>query len=35
MYSYADRLRAIELYSRLGQRLNAIIRQLGYLTDNG
>ncbi|SMD12562.1 hypothetical protein SAMN05880593_1247 [Rhizobium sp. RU36D] len=30
MYSYADRLRAVELYIRLGKRLNATIRQLGY-----
>ncbi|SMC95106.1 hypothetical protein SAMN05880593_111147 [Rhizobium sp. RU36D] len=34
MYSYADRLRAVELYLRLGKRLNATIRQLGYLTKN-
>ncbi|MNI88282.1 hypothetical protein D3C73_1455670 [compost metagenome] len=32
MYSYADRLRAVELYIRLGKRLNATIRQLGYPT---
>ena len=30
MYSYTDRLRAVELYIRLGKRLNATIRQLGY-----
>jgi transposase-like protein len=34
MYSYADRLRAVELYIRLGNRLNATIRQLGYPTKN-
>lgn len=34
MYSYADRLRAVELYIRLGKRLNATIRQLGYPTKN-
>ena len=35
MYSYADRLRAVELYIRLRKRLNATIRQLGYPTKNG
>jgi hypothetical protein len=34
MYSYADRLRAVELYMRFGKRLNATIRQLGYPTKN-
>jgi len=34
MYSYADRLRAVGLYIRLGKRLNATIRQLGYPTKN-
>lgn len=34
MYSCADRLRAVELYIRLGKRLNATIRQLGYPTKN-
>ncbi len=34
MYSYADRLRAVELYIRIGKRLNATIRQLGYPTKN-
>jgi transposase-like protein len=34
MYSYADRLRAVELYIRLGKRLNATIRQLGNPTKN-
>ncbi|EJZ18527.1 integrase catalytic region [Rhizobium sp. Pop5] len=30
MYSYADRLRAVELYLKLGKRVKATIRQLGY-----
>jgi len=34
MYSYADRRRAVELYIRLGKRLNGTIRQLGYPTMN-
>lgn len=34
MYSHADRLRAVELYIRLGKRLKATIRQLGYPTKN-
>ena len=34
MYSYEDRIRAVELYVRLGKRLNATIRQLGYPTKN-
>ncbi len=34
MYSYADRLRAVELYIRLGKRLKATIRQLGYPAKN-
>ena len=34
MYSYADRFRAVKLYIRLGRRLNATIRQLGYPTKN-
>lgn len=34
MYSYADRLRAVELYIRLGKRLNATIRQLGHPAKN-
>jgi hypothetical protein len=34
MYSYADTLRAVELYIRLGKRLNGTIRQLGYPTKN-
>ncbi|MBB3148479.1 transposase-like protein [Phyllobacterium trifolii] len=34
MYSYADRIRAVELYIKLGKRLMATIRQLGYPTKN-
>lgn len=34
MYSYADRLRAVELYIRLEKRHNATIRQLSYPTKN-
>ncbi|GJG94347.1 IS3 family transposase [Cupriavidus pauculus] len=34
MYSYEDRLRAVRLYVKLGKRLNATIRQLGYPTKN-
>lgn len=30
MYSYEDRIRAVELYIRLGKRVRATIRQLGY-----
>ncbi|MDH1766371.1 hypothetical protein N5D37_12090 [Comamonas aquatica] len=30
MYSYADRIRAVELYIKLGLRVRATIRQLGY-----
>ena len=29
MYSYADRIRAVELYIKLGKRIKATIRQLG------
>jgi putative transposase len=29
MYPYADRLRAVELYIRLGKRLNATIASWG------
>ena len=29
MYSYADRIRAVELYIKLGLRVRATIRQLG------
>lgn len=34
MYSHEDRLRAVELYTRLGQRVVLTIRQLGYPTKN-
>lgn len=34
MYTYADRMRAVELYIRLGLRVRATIRQLGYPTKN-
>jgi transposase-like protein len=32
MYSYEDRIRAVELYMKLGNRVTATIRQLGYPT---
>lgn len=32
MYSYEDRIRAVELYIKLGKRVRATIRQLGYPT---
>ncbi|SPK77388.1 protein of unknown function (plasmid) [Cupriavidus taiwanensis] len=31
MYSYEDRLREVRLYLKLGKRIGATIRQLGYL----
>ncbi len=34
MYSRTDRIRAVELYTKLGKRANATIRQLGYPTKN-
>lgn len=34
MYSYDDRLRAIQLYIKLGKRVGLTIRQLGYPTKN-
>ena len=34
MYSYEDRIRAIELYIKLGKRVRPTIRQLGYSTKN-
>ena len=34
MYSYDDRLRAVQLYIKLGKRLGLTIRQLGYPTKN-
>lgn len=30
MYSYEDRLRAVQLYIMLGKRAGLTIRQLGY-----
>ncbi|EUC17009.1 Integrase catalytic region [Burkholderia sp. BT03] len=32
MYSYEDRIRAVKLYLKLGKRLTATVRQLGYPT---
>jgi len=34
MYSYEDRVRAVRLYVKLGKRIAATIRQLGYPTKN-
>lgn len=34
MYSYEERIRAVKLYIKLGKRLRATIRQLGYPTKN-
>lgn len=34
MYSYDDRLRAVQLYIKLGKRTGLTIRQLGYPTKN-
>ena len=34
MYSYEDRIRAVKLYLKLGRRIAATIRQLGYPTKN-
>lgn len=34
MYSYDDRIRAVELYIKLGKRTGTTIRQLGYPTKN-
>ena len=34
MYSYEDRIRAVELYIKLGKRARATIRQLDYPTKN-
>ncbi len=33
-YSYEDRIRAVRLYLKLGKRIGATIRQLGYPTKN-
>ncbi|MCB8877408.1 IS3 family transposase [Acidisoma silvae] len=34
MYSYKDRIQAVELYIKLGKRVRPTIRQLGYPTKN-
>ncbi|CAI2501471.1 Transposase [Serratia proteamaculans] len=34
MYSYEDRIRAVKLYIKLGKRIAATLRQLGYSTKN-
>jgi transposase-like protein len=34
MYSYEDRVRAVKLYLKLGKRIRATVRQLGYPTKN-
>lgn len=34
MYSYEDRLRAVKLYLKLGRRINATLRELGYANKN-
>lgn len=34
MYSYEDRMKAVRLYIKLGMRVRATIRQLGYPTKN-
>lgn len=34
MYSYEDKIRAVELYIKLGKRVKVTIRQLGYPTKN-
>lgn len=34
MSLYEDRIRAVELYIKLGRRVSATIRQLGYPTKN-
>lgn len=34
MYSYEDRIRTVQLYIKLGKRVVATIRQLGYPTKN-
>ena len=35
MYPYEDRIRAVNLYIKLGKRIGGPIRQLGYPTKNG
>ena len=34
MYSYEDRIRAVELFIKLGMRVRPTIRQLGYPSKN-
>lgn len=34
MYSFKDRMRAVELYIKLGKRIKATIRQLEFPTKN-
>ena len=34
MYSYEERLRAVELYLKYGRRMKATLRELGYPTKN-
>lgn len=34
MYPYEDRIRPVEIYIKLGKRIGATIRQLGYPTKN-
>ena len=34
MYSYEDRIRAVQLYLKLGRRMAATLRQSGYPTKN-
>lgn len=34
MFSYEDRLRAVQLYVKLGKRIGLTIRQLGFPTKN-
>lgn len=34
MYTYDERLRAVELYIKLGKRIRSTINQLGYPTKN-
>ena len=34
MYSYEDRIRAVQLYIKLGKRIGPTLRQLGYPTKN-
>lgn len=34
MFSYEDRIRAVELYIKLDKRVRSTIRQLGYPTKN-